>query len=72
MQLSLEDVNSWVEAFLEAATNPQEEDEVAGSIESQTEERGEEGSCMVSTWRCFSKVLEQAVRQSCRPAGITR
>ena len=71
MQLSLEDVNSWVEAFLEAATNPQEEDEVAG-IESQTEDRGEEVSCIVSTWRCFSKVLEQAVRQSCRPAGITR
>ena len=71
VQLSLEDVNSWVEAFLEAATNPQEEDKVAG-IESQTEERGEKGSCMVSTWRCFSKVLERAVRQSCRPAGITR
>ena len=71
MQLSLEDVNSWVEVFLEAATNPLEEDEVAG-IESQAEERDEEGSCMVSTWRCFSKVLEQAVRQSCRPAGITR
>ena len=67
MQLSLEDVNSWVEAFLEAATNPLEE-----GIESQAEERAEDESCMVSTWRCFSKVLEQAVRQSCRPAGITR
>ena len=71
VQLSLEDVNSWIEAFLEAATNPQEEDEVAG-IESQAKERAEDESCMVSTWRCFSKVLEQAVRQSCRPAGITR
>ena len=67
----MEDVNSWVEAFLEAATNPQEEDEVAG-IESQAEERAEDESCMVSTWRFFSIVLEQAVRQSCRPAGITR
>ena len=71
VQLSLEDVNSWVEVFLEAATNPLEEDEVAG-IESQAEDRAEDESCMVSTWRCFSNVLEQAVRQSCRPAGITR
>ena len=71
MQLSLEDVNSWVDAFLEAATNPLEEDEVAG-FESQAEDRAEDESCMVSTWRCFSKVLEQAVRQSCRPAGVTR
>jgi len=37
VQLSLEDVNSWVEAFVEAASNPREEVEVA-SIESQAEE----------------------------------
>ena len=29
-------------------------------------------SCMLATWQCFSGGLEQAVRHSCRPSGITR
>merc|ERR1712083_873141 len=43
-----------------------------GGGESMEEDINEEDrSCMVSTWRCFSGVLEQAVRQSCKPAGLT-
>merc|ERR1712228_514148 len=49
-------VDSWVESFLEAAVNIQEE---------------EDRSCMLATWQCFSGGLEQAVRHSCRPSGIT-
>ena len=75
MELSVGNVNSWVESFLEAAFTLQQEEktreEGGESMEEDINEE-EERSCMVSTWRCFSSVLEQAVRQSCRPVGLTR
>ena len=70
-------VNSWVESFLEAAVILQQEEEKTaeekdgGEILAE-EDTEEEKSCLVATWRCFSSVLEQAVRHSCRPAGLTR
>ena len=68
MELSLGNVNAWVDSFLEAAK--QEEEEDGESV--AEEETGEEQSCLVSTWRCLSASLEQAVRHSCRPKGLTR
>ena len=75
--MSMGNVNAWVESFLEAAVVLQEEEktweEDGESLAEETDEdTDEKRSCMVSTWRCFSTVLEQAVRHSCRPAGLTR
>ena len=68
MELTVGNVDSWVESFLEAAVNIQEEEEKV--IEEEMEEK--DRSCMLATWQCFSGGLEQAVRHSCRPSGITR
>ena len=68
-------VNSWVESFLEAAVILQQEEKSAEEDDGEIlaeEDTEEEKSCLVATWRCFSSVLEQAVRHSCRPAGLTR
>ena len=71
MELTVGNVDSWVESFLEAAVNIQEEEEKV--IEEEMEKEVEEDrSCMLATWQCFSGGLEQAVRHSCRPSGITR
>ena len=80
MDLSIGNVNAWVESFLEAAVVLQEEEEtreedgesLAEETHEDTEETDEEKSCMLSTWRCLSTLLEHAVRHSCRPAGLTR
>ena len=83
MELSIGNVNDWVESFLvlQEEENTREEDgenlaedtdEDTEDTDEDTEDTEEERSCMVSTWRCFSTVLEQAVRHSCRPAGLTR
>ena len=76
MELSVGNVNSWVESFLEAAVILQQEEKTRDEEDGESMEEDineeEERSCMVSTWRCFSSVLEQAVRQSCRPVGLTR
>ena len=80
MDLSMGNVNAWVESFLEAAVVLQEEEEtreedgesLAEETNEDTEETDEEKSCMLSTWRCLSTLLEHAVRHSCRPAGLTR
>ena len=75
MELSVGNVNSWVESFIEAAVTLQQKEktreEGGESMEEDINEE-EDRSCMVSTWRCLSSVLEQAVRHSCRPAGLTR
>ena len=76
MELSVGNVNSWVESFLEAAVILQQEEKTRDEEDGESMEEDineeEDRSCMVSTWRCLSSVLEQAVRQSCRPAGLTR
>ena len=79
MELSIGNVNDWVDSFLvlQEEENTREEDgeNLAEDTDEDTEDTEvteEERSCMVSTWRCFSTVLEQAVRHSCRPPGLTR
>ena len=73
MELSIGNVNDWVDSFLvlQEEENTREEDG-ENLAEDTDEDTEEERSCMVSTWRCFSTVLEQAVRHSCRPPGLTR
>lgn len=79
MELSIGNVNDWVDSFLvlQEEENTREEDgenlaEDTDEDTEDTEDIAEDRSCMVSTWRCFSTVLEQAVRHSCRPPGLTR
>ena len=84
----MDNVNFWVESFLQAAKQEEEKagaeedgesiaDEEEEADEEKEEEKAdeeddEEKTCLVSTWQCFSASLEQAVRHSCRPKGLTR